>query len=257
MSELVKGVVQAWGSAFSRWFFTERNLASVPIRWFYLKLYGSFKWFFERKEMAVLQALVRPGSTVLDIGANVGWTASHFAKTAGQVLAFEPDPVARSIGEFKTRHLKNLTWFPFALGEREGSVAFFQNLSNRADNRVHLDNDMMPFFKKIEVPVRDLSAIARQNPELFSEVSFVKIDVQGAEGQVFKGMASWLLGLQSKPVIAFEWWPYELSRAGSSPEEFLGMLRNLGYSIPEEISKTINRVNEKDWYSLAIIKPTI
>lgn len=257
MFEPVKRAIQVLGSAFSRVVFTEKSLASLPVRWLYLKLYGSFKWIFERAETAEMAGLIRPGTTVLDIGANVGWTAAHFAKTAGQVLAFEPDPIARSIGEFKTRHIKNVTWFPFALGETEGSAVFFQNLSNRADNRVYLDGDMMCFTKKIEVPVRNLSAMARQDPVMLSDVSFIKIDVQGAETGVFKGMKSWLSGLQSKPVIAFEWWPYGLRRAGSSPEELLGILKDLGYSIPGEISKTINRVNEKDWYSLAIVKPIV
>lgn len=257
MSEPVKRAVQVLGSAFSRVVFTEKSLASLPVRWLYLKLYSSFKWIFESAETAEMAGLIQPGTTVLDIGANVGWTTAHFAKTAGQVLAFEPDPTTRSIGEFKTRHIKNVTWFPFALGDSDGTISFFQNLSNRADNRIYPDEEMVKFSKKIEVPVKELSAMARQNPVMLSDVSFIKIDVQGAEAGVIKGMKSWLAGLPSKPVIAFEWWPYGLRRAGSSPEELLGMLRDLGYSIPEEISKTINRVEEKDWYSLAIIKPIV
>jgi FkbM family methyltransferase len=258
MSDQLKRNIQSWGSSFSRFVFTEKNLELALVRWLYLRLYSAFKWLFEKSEMQTILELVRPGSQVLDIGANVGWTASYFSKAvgpSGKVLAFEPDPVARSLGMQKSKNLKNVVWFPLALGETDGQVEFFQNLSNRADNRVYQDGNMMPFTKRIETRMSKLSTVANEHLELFGDVSFVKIDVQGAETSVIEGMKSWLAGLSKKPIIAFEWWPYGLSRAGSSPEKLKALLSEIGYETGDGLKDVTDHTKEKDWYSLVIVKP--
>ena len=257
MSDQLKRIIQSWGSLFSRFVFTEKNLELAPVRWLYLQLYCTFKWLFEKSEMQTILENVRPGSQVLDIGANVGWTATHFSKAVGpngKVLAFEPDPIVRSIGLQKSKNLKNVIWFPLALGERDGQAEFFQNLSNRADNRVYQDGNMMPFTRRIETQIKKLSTVANEHPELFENVSFVKIDVQGAETSVIKGMSSWLMSLSNKPVIAIEWWPYGLCRAGSSPGELKALFNEIGYQ-GQVLDENVDHTQEKDWYGLATVKP--
>ena len=132
MTERIKAIIQTIGSVFSRVAFTERTLSHPSVRYCYKALYDTFKWLFERKEMKYLSGLARSGSTVMDIGANVGWTVACFSEAVGRegrVLAFEPDPVARNIGKSRTRNMANVAWFPYAIGATEGTIVFFQNLS--------------------------------------------------------------------------------------------------------------------------------
>src|SRR4051812_3071816 len=50
---------------------------------------------FERNERMMIAEIMKPGDTVIDVGANVGFYSCLFARrvgTHGQVLAFEPTP---------------------------------------------------------------------------------------------------------------------------------------------------------------------
>ena len=54
-----------------------------------LELYGEWK----QKELDLLAQVIRPGSLVVDVGANIGCHTLFFAKMAGlrgKVFAFEP-----------------------------------------------------------------------------------------------------------------------------------------------------------------------
>jgi len=249
LSEWVKNAIQKYGAGFSRVVFTERNLESNSARWCYIRMYDVFKWLFERQEMREIAALARKGSTVLDMGANTGWTAMHFARAvgpSGRVLAFEPDPVARGIGQYRTKDMANIVWFPCALGGDDGELIFHQNLSNRADNRVVNDPETMLDTKEITVPVRSLSSLADDLPELFKDVSLIKMDVQGYEDYVLSGMAAWLRGLPDRPILTFEWWPYGLKKAGTEPFGLLSRLSSLGYRVPEKLKNVDYRLAVKD-----------
>lgn len=49
---------------------------------------------FERDELRVMTKIIKDGTTMLDIGANIGWYSLNFAKIfpSLNVLAFEPVP---------------------------------------------------------------------------------------------------------------------------------------------------------------------
>src|SRR5918996_4770073 len=49
---------------------------------------------YEAEELGLMRRLVQPGQTIIDVGANVGYTARFFAKIVGprgKVYAFEPN----------------------------------------------------------------------------------------------------------------------------------------------------------------------
>src|ERR1700722_8284406 len=57
-----------------------------------LDIYGEFS----ELENTLFQSLIKPGMTVLDIGANIGVHTVNFAKAAtplGKVIAFEPQRI--------------------------------------------------------------------------------------------------------------------------------------------------------------------
>ena len=60
------------------------------IAWAYL----AYKRWFEAKNVEALREFVRPGSTVVDVGANIGFFTIHFARWTGRngrVVAIEPE----------------------------------------------------------------------------------------------------------------------------------------------------------------------
>src|SRR4051812_48228179 len=73
--------------------------------WFRISGVSGFEWKIldgvkaEQATERAFQRLVRPGSTVLDAGANIGYfalTASSLMGRSGEVHAFEPTPAVAS-----------------------------------------------------------------------------------------------------------------------------------------------------------------
>jgi FkbM family methyltransferase len=253
-----KSFVQFVGMAFSRAVFRPSVLQSASGKRLYLLLYLSFKRLFESGEVVEMCAHVRPGSTVLDIGANVGWTAmgfSHAVGAAGRVLAFEPDPLMVDVFRFHMEPYQNVQLFACAVGVREAELPFFQNPSNRADNRMAEDAETLPGATRITVPVRSIAEIAAQQPDAFQNVSFIKIDVQGYESQVMVGMEPWLSKLPNKPVLRLELWPYGLEKAGSSADELFAVLERIGYSVTSQTRDLAQRLSGPDAYGDAFFFP--
>lgn len=258
---LLRSQVQHLGQAVSRHLFTERVLARPLGKRVYLGLYRGFKFLFESRDLKQLGALIPPGSTVLDIGANVGVTAAFFRQAVGpegRVLAFEPDPIMVDVFQFhlKQRGLDRIQLFPVALGAQDGVEQLFQNASNRADNRMVLDAEGMTHTKQIAVQVRSLSSLAQESPELFRNVRFIKIDVQGYEHPVLSGMSDWLQGLAQKPVIHMEVWPYGLKKAGSSAKELLALCTRLGYEVTADTLQQVQAIEQTDAYMDVTLTPT-
>src|SRR4051812_10950886 len=62
----------------------------ATLAWAYLV----YKRWFEAKDVEALQEFVRLGSTVVDVGANIGFFTIYFARWAGRngcVVAIEPE----------------------------------------------------------------------------------------------------------------------------------------------------------------------
>src|SRR5262249_39756006 len=68
-------------------------------------------------------------------------------------------------------------------------------------------------------------------------VDFIKMDVQGAEAKVLRGMQD-LLRESRHLSMLIEFWPLGMARAGDSPDELIQFLVRLGF--------TLEYVNELD-----------
>jgi len=151
----------------------------------------------QKAQIARMSAFIRPGTTVIDVGANVGFFARGFAREVGAggvVLAFEPQSVPRSIltvASFFKRN-QNLAILPFALGETSGAIPLaipFKKKGNVGINLVQI-SDRSDLSERFEVK-RELVALARLDDVLANyelpPVSMIKIDVEGAELGVLRG----------------------------------------------------------------------
>ncbi|MBM4315289.1 MAG: FkbM family methyltransferase, partial [Deltaproteobacteria bacterium] len=74
-----------------------------------------------------------------------------------------------------------------------------------------------------------------------SDVGFVKIDVQGYDCYVVKGMKE-TLSRSKNPMVIGELWPYGLRQAGSSADEYVLELSRLGFMV-----EVPSKERPKDW----------
>ena len=183
-----------------------------------------------RDDKAFLEQRIRPGMRVIDIGANLGLYTlllSRLVEKSGMVVAFEPDPELFAALETNCRvnSAINVKLCNLAAGARSGSMTLARSLINAGDNR-------MAGVASGSTLTREVAVRAATVDEIVDgcQVDFIKIDVQGWEGEVFEGMQH-VMTCNPALQICFEYWPYGLRRAGCDPTDLLRSLDRLGFRI--------------------------
>jgi len=199
----------------------------------------------EREDPALLLVLHRylaAGEAFLDVGANVGLFSIDVALHLGPrglVYAFEPAPDAVRELEKNARRSgvrDRIQIFSSALGSRT------QHRALRADPRYPHDWTKRSLFSVgpvvEEVAVRAFDDLVRTGEiTLPKGLEAVKIDVEGAEAEVIRGMSNTLRELRPR-IIVVETIPDHQDRAGSSVDEIGTLLAEVGYSPPPSGAQT-------------------
>ena len=190
-------------------------------------LYGDYEGYLRE----VLLEHARPGSTVLDIGANVGLHTLRLSRRvdSGQVVAFEPDSANFALlkRNLERNGAKNVVAHRLALSDAPGRALLYQSSTNRRGlslARGNVDDDTLP-PAEVEVGVADdvLRSIA-------APISLAKIDVEGAEAMVIRGMRG-LLARNPELVLVFEFIPPFLVEFGDEPRALLEGLERDGFRL--------------------------
>jgi len=179
-----------------------------------------------------LQRLMRNmdlrGCVCLDIGANIGVhtvAMSEFVGSSGKVFSFEPESQNYRLLEFNLRINKaaNVITRRSAVGDTERICRLMINPNNYGDHRVWTGGPATGAFQ--EVPMTTIDASLRELPD--DVVRFIKIDVQGYECQVVRGMT---VTLERNPnaIMMIEVFPDGLCAAGMSATELMQFLHTLG-----------------------------
>lgn len=148
----------------------------------------------DRKVTWACTKLVRPGDTVIDIGANLGLVTMILASLVGplgSVLAFEPIPRMQDLikGALAKNAIQNVKLFGCALGAERGQMDLFVPVDH-AGCATFSPERIAKGAESISVPVERLSDLLRQ--EELSPVRLIKIDVEGFESEVLKGAYEWM-----------------------------------------------------------------
>jgi FkbM family methyltransferase len=208
-----------------------------PFRRAYVFTYFQYKRLFEDPfwKLAQCHPQLFNGGDILDIGANIGYTACTFAqamKTGHKVFAFEPDlPSYAVLKEVIQR--KNLVDviepLNVAMGNSDGNLEFWHNKRHPTDHRVvtkqFRELGRKGFtFSTIPITTVDTFVATRR----LKKISFIKIDVQGYELAVCQGMK---MTLEKFPDlrICLEYSPETMLELGFEPEELLDLFRTAGY----------------------------
>ena len=191
---------------------------------------------YEKAETAFIERTLRPGMTVLDVGANIGYYTAMAARRVGptgRVIALEPDPESFKYLEqtIAANEVGNVVAFQCAAADREAKMTLHISEDNRGDNRLYEPD---PKWPKVSVAARPADELLKEAG--VETVDFIKIDVQGFEASVIAGLKTTLDQSESLTLIA-EFWPKGLRDAGGDPKEFLQQLRAHGLQLHELNSK--------------------
>ena len=151
----------------------------------------------------IIRRYVSPCDNVYDIGANMGYVTLSLAKrvgAAGRVVAFEP--VLRNLQLLRRNvddnRLTNVEIFPVAVSDKPGEAVIRIPKNLATASLIWHRDDPSAVEVMIKTVVIDDLVEAGQLPA----PSFVKIDVEGAEGQVLQGMRRTLAS--ARPVLFVE-----------------------------------------------------
>ena len=178
----------------------------ATLAWAYL----AYKRWFEANNVQALRGFVRPGSTVVDVGANIGFFTIQFARWAGRngsVLAIEPE-------------LQNLETLRRRVAHEHGSarVEMIEGAATEIDAPVFLVvNPLHPGDHRLGTGGVAINGYAIDNlltARGLADVSLIKIDVQGAEFRALKGAEKTLRS--ARPTLFIEIDDSALAEAGSS-----------------------------------------
>lgn len=171
---------------------------------------------------------LRPDAVVLDIGAYIGQYTLLAAKYAprGQVVAFEPHPetFARLQAHITRNSMDNVQVFQKALGQHQGVLPLV--LSKQASDS-YLCQSASCTETIVEVEVTTLDAAVRDMG--LQKVNLVKIDVEGAEGEVLRGAQETLR--RFRPLLVMEVDRLREEAWGDSPQAILADLEQHGYAL--------------------------
>ncbi|MBK8034016.1 MAG: FkbM family methyltransferase [Chloroflexi bacterium] len=195
---------------------------------------GLIYWhgYQSRNELLLLNRLLSPDMTFVDIGANMGEFTLFAAKrlTNGQVIAFEPQPSLYQLLQenIALNHFQQVRTYNLALADQPGTLTMYT--STDAVAHAGVNEGLASLFQSTEraevvgeVAVELLDTLLEHEPR----IDFIKLDVEGAEPLVLRGAKKLLA--KHKPQILMELNREALTAGGSSPEFVLGELRELGY----------------------------
>jgi FkbM family methyltransferase len=181
----------------------------------------------EPSVVRVASEILRRDDTAVDIGANVGFLTRQFAAmvgTRGRVFAFEPDPATFAYLAYNTRRLAQVERSAAAMSDRNGTMTLYLHPTSAMSNSLV---NAWEHARSIDVKTFTFDAWAASIN--LSRIALIKIDVEGAEPLVLRGMLKTLSSSQ-KPQIIAEFCPANLgSRAAE--EEMFQLFTKHGYAL--------------------------
>ena len=166
----------------------------VPVKFWSDRIRG-----FAEPEMVLLRHLVRPGDKVVDVGGNRGVYAYQFWKLGAAVLVFEPNPVCQAVLEPWARGRERVTLHSVGLSDHAGSAELHIPIDASGvehDASASLEQHDFGRERAQSIVLSTLDAFA------FSDIRFIKIDVEGHEFRVIEGARNTLAS--SRPALLVE-----------------------------------------------------
>jgi FkbM family methyltransferase len=179
------------------------------------------------------KSTLKAGDVFVDIGANIGYfslLASRLVGPQGAVVAVEAHP--RTAELLRRNIIANrvgaVTWHRAAWSHSE--LLKFHMRSNFASNSStgSLDSDSLEELGDLE-EVTEVQGIAVDDLlGQMHKVDVIKIDVEGAELRVLRGLTR-TIAANPDITVLFEWSPGQMKMLGDEPQELLNAFTDAGF----------------------------
>ncbi len=174
----------------------------------------------------IIEGLPLEGTVALDIGANIGCNSVVLAKAlglTGVLVAFEPQriPYQQLCGNIVLNGLFNVVAYNNAVGDEDGKIVeldavdYFAPFVNIGDTKIGRGGD--------RVEMRSIDSLNITN------LSFMKIDVQGSELAVLRGAANTIM--RERPLIFIEIEEVQCAKFSYSGVEIIKTLLQMEYAL--------------------------
>jgi FkbM family methyltransferase len=210
-----------------------------------LRSYAERYPFWTGEHDLTIRRLVRvlePGSTVLDVGANIGFYAVPFGRalraSGGSVYAFEPFPsnYERLAEVVRLNSLQaTVVSVRLALGEQSGRIplALQASAGARTGNAAREWRDVHTTRSTL-VRCEPLDEVADELG--IASCALIKVDIEGGELDFFKGAAEFIQ--RHRPLLYCELnYPW-MELAGWSFREFVDVISPWGYRVYRSAGRT-------------------
>ena len=232
--------------------------------YFHMQIYAKAKDIRERlveeKEMELLPRLVGQGDHVLDIGANFAYYSTRLSGLvggAGKVTAFEPIPFTHDVcvALLKKLGATNVELFQKGVGARDEYMAFsvpLQDFGAMSAGQAHMserNNELEGkenYYSFSRATQFTCHVVALDDFLRLDDrpLSFVKIDIEGAEFYALQGMRHMMQ--EHRPVVLIEIQPFFLKGFGIEESALVLLIDQLGYDLflYDEITGKLDRHDE-------------
>jgi len=172
-----------------------------------------------------------PNGIFIDVGANAGYftlIAAQCVGDSGNVLAIEPNPsVADQLrGNVERSNLSHVIIEQTACSDSPSTMTLYIPDESKL-GQASLSKSNAGGVESLLVRSVTLDQLIRDHA--LDKVTFVKIDVEGAELMVLRGMTETLGRL--RPIIVLELVPDLLANLGTTKDEVIAFLSSFSYSI--------------------------
>lgn len=199
-----------------------------------------FNKAFEQKTLGAIMRIMKPGFTALDIGANIGLHSLIMASCldrngTGKIYSFEPcrktyDALKENV---KLNSLsENIRTYNLALSDKEGRLILdtpdeYKSLGEGSDPYKSLRKNSSGLNTGEEVEVVTLDSWAKESS--VSRIDFIKIDIEGAELECFKGAVGVLKNY--RPIVIMECYEQYCRRFGYCVTDVVLFMAGLDYKM--------------------------
>ena len=185
---------------------------------------------YEELESKIMEEKIEMGNIVVDVGANIGLHTLNMARivgNTGQVFAFEPDPSNFEIlkKNVKINNYKNIILEQKAVGDKHGRTTLYQS-DHPGKHRIFPQTEQAK--SQVQVELTNLDNYF--DSDMTDKINFIKIDVEGLEFSVLKGMKN-ILKNSKKIKILFEFMPENTMEVGFTPIELLNYLTSNDFKL--------------------------
>ena len=190
----------------------------------------------------------------LDIGANIGNHSVFFADDFLEVYSFEPLTQNFDLLKINSKLKKNIKVFNIAASDKdESKIISFPSAIDFGHSKIVEDSEFIDNQSE-KIQAKNLDTFLRDNG--IGKIKFIKIDVEGFEFRVLKGLKETLR--VQKPVVAFEQFPSDFQ---DDSTDSINFLKNQNYNyfyepVFRERKKSDNKflnATNKIFYFLSII----